>query len=104
MPKSIDVVKYSTISRNHYLVQRPVDDDSVIVVTKHEVDKSISTLDHKIHNAFLAFYYSLMIDDSNGFYTSINALSSAMTNQSKSLITNQPVIQVDKVSVKPYRL
>lgn len=104
MAKSIDSIKYSNISRNHYIIEKPIDDDYSIILTKHEIVKSVSTLDNKIYNSFLAFYYSLMIGDSNGFYSSITALSNAMSNHSKSFVNNSPNIHVDKVSIKPFRL
>lgn len=102
--KPVDTIRYSMIARNHYIVTKPLNDSEIVTLTKHQVIKSVSTLDDKVYNAFLAFYYSLMLGDSNGFYTSMSNLSNALRNSTASMTTNQPMIKTNSFKVTPFRL
>jgi hypothetical protein len=102
--KKIDSIKFSMVSRNHYIIAKPIVENQVVTLTKHQVVKSIATIDDKVYNAFLAFYYSLMLGDSNGFYTSISNLSNALRNSTASMTTNQPMIKTSSFKVTPFRL
>ena len=96
----IQVKHFTMLARNNYLIKKPINNSESIILTKHVIDKTVSALDAKIYNNFIAFYYALMLGDSNAFYESLDGLSSAMKNHTSSKITNQPMKRITSVTLK----
>lgn len=97
-----DPIYYSQFG-NGLLVEKTTEEQTIEYV-KTTTDIQPGSMDDKVYQSFLLFYYALYVGDADVFYQSMDDFSLALSNHNASKVRDQVPIQVSYLRIKPGRI